>query len=205
MKRVIPLLLCLCLLMGLAACGSSAAKLDTTAAPAAEATAPAKEAKYQVGYSKYNITPTVSMDLWGYAQLAGERMSDGYLDPIYLTCVAITDPEGNTILMYAADLGDTDLAYCNEMRQAVNRATDIPENHMFFNATHTHSAPDGRKIKQELQKAAIQTAQEALADRKPADMYFGTAETAAISFVRHYYEKNGAVVTDNTDSLARYD
>ena len=191
MKRLFAMILCLSILFALAACGSS----DTAETSAATTAAAAPSLK--VGYSKIDITPKEPVDLWGYAQMAGERVSNGFLDYIYLTCVAITDAEGNTLLMFGADLGDMAAKVTTTIREAITKEFGIPGDHVFINATHTHSAPDCRSISEQLKKAALQITEEALADQKPAEMYFGTAETDAINFIRHYYEKNGAVVTDN--------
>lgn len=190
-KRMMACLLCLCMALALMACGSASA--PATEAPATTQAAP----QLRVGYAKVNITPREPMDLWGYAQLAGQRVSTETLDYIYLTCVAITDEQDNTVLMYGADLGDMEMSLATAMRNAVSKATGLPGGNMFFNATHTHSAPDGEALVAVLEKAAVQIAEEALADRKNAEMYFGTADTSGVSFVRHYYETNGAVVTDN--------
>ena len=196
MKRMITLLLCLGLLASLAACGGSNSTGATSqAANTTQTTADA--VGFRVGYAKVNITPSTPVDLWGYAQPAGQRVSEGYLDYIYLTCVAITDAEGSTVLMYGADLGDMEASVVEKIKPQVAKATGVPAEHMFFNATHTHSAPDCENMVPDLQKFAVTAAEEAIADRKPAEMYFGTAVTDAVSFVRHYFEKNGASVTDN--------
>lgn len=196
MKRIVSLLLCLGLIASLAACGGSNST-DATSQAANTTQTAADAAGFRVGYAKVNITPSTPVDLWGYAQPAGQRVSEGYLDYIYLTCVAITDAEGSTVLMYGADLGDMEASVVEKIKPQVTKATGVPNEHMFFNATHTHSAPDCEKMVPDLQKFAVEAAKEAIADQKPAEMYFGTATTKAVSFVRHYFEKNGASVTDN--------
>lgn len=198
MKRIISMLLCLTLLASLAACGGGSGSTGTQVPGAATTEAPQAAGAFKVGYAKVDITPTTPVDLWGYAQPAGQRMStDGYLDYIYLTCVAITDAEGNTVLMYGADLGDMEASVVEKIKPSIAKATGVSAEYMFFNATHTHSAPDCENIVPELQKAAVKAAEDAIADQKAAEMYFGTATTNAVSFVRHYFEKNGASVTDN--------
>ena len=197
MKKLLCMLLSACLLLALAACGGSdSASTEQTTEPTAESKG------LRVGYSKVNITPSQHTDLWGYAQLTGERVFDEVLDYIYLTCVAVTDEQDNTVLFFAADLGHMKDATAGALSASVSAATGIPAENMFFNATHTHSAPSSLDFGNALTNAAVQTAQEALADRKPATMYFGTAETSGISFVRHYYEPNGDVVTDNHGNTA---
>ena len=195
MKKWISVILCLSIALALAACGGGASAPQTTGA---QTTAAAESGHgFMVGYARADITPTKPMLLWGYAQPPEGRYNNDTMDYLYLTCVAITDAEDNTVLMFGADLGDMEFSVATAMREAVEKATGIPGSHMFFNATHTHSAPDCEKMVPELEKAAVKIAKEALEDSKEATMHFGTANTDRVSFVRHYYEPNGAVVTDN--------
>lgn len=55
---------------------------------------------FQVGFGRVDLTPTSPMDLVGYTE---NRLMTGVLDPIYATCVAITDAKGNTVLIYTVD------------------------------------------------------------------------------------------------------
>lgn len=197
MKRLVTAILCLSLLLALAACGGG--NSATTAGSVAGTTADATPAQSLcVGYSKANITPSEPMDLWGYAQPAGMRMSKGgFQDYIYLTCVALTDAGGNTVLLYAADLGSMEVEVSDEICLVVSQKLDIPQENIFLNATHTHSAPGCTAMKQVLTDTAVKLAKEALEDRKNAEMYFGTADTDRISFVRHYWGLDGKSITDN--------
>ena len=184
MKKLISILLCTCMLVGLAACASG---------EGAEATEPQKS--FRVGYSKVNITPSQPAQLWGYA--GRERLHQNVLDYIYLTCVALADENDNTILMYSVDTGSADKQTAQALKTLVNKETGVPEEHIFFTATHTHSAPYFTKMGTQLSNAAVQSAQEAIADLKPAEMYYGAANTVGISFVRSYYAEDGTVVGVN--------
>lgn len=185
MKKGISLFLCICMLLGLAACAAGGST-ETTAA---------SQKSFRVGYSKVNITPSQPVDLWGYS--VGERLSEEVMDYIYLTCVAISDENDNTVLMYSVDAGSAEEKTVSALKTHVMKATGVPEDNMFFNATHNHSAPYFSKMGMQLTNAAVQSAEEAIADLKPAEMYFGTATTSGISFVRSYYAEDGTVVGVN--------
>lgn len=200
MRKWLSALLCICLLLSLVACGNP----DTANTTVGGQTTAAgqDEQGLRVGYAKVNITPETKMDLWGYAQPAGQRVYDEVLDYIYLSCVAITDEHDNTVLLCGADLGSMEAQSAGAIQAAVNSKTDIPKENIFINATHTHSAPDCAAMGSILNDAAVKCAEEALADRKPAEMYFGTANTSGISFVRHYWDLDGKSVTDNHGNTA---
>jgi len=198
MKRLLSAILCLCMLLVLTACGSGSTANTTPTGGTQGTTAAAGAKGFRVGYARQDITPSQIVDLWGYAQRAGQRMSkDGVLDYIYLTCVAVTDESDNTVLFYAADLGSMEASVTADIKTMVNKKLDIPMENIFLNATHTHSAPACYDIKTVLVDAAVKIGKEALEDQKPAQMYFGTANTSGINFVRHYWGLDGKSITDN--------
>ena len=96
MKRLIALFLCLVLSLSLfSACGSTestASTKDTSAET--EGTQAAglipEITAFSVGYAKADITPTDPVPLRGYGD-AMERISEGFLEPLYATCVAFAE------------------------------------------------------------------------------------------------------------------
>ena len=193
MKKLISLLLCLCLAATLAACGSAgaAAPTETTEAPLA----------FRVGYHKVNITPDAPTGLAGYGNIE-ERKHTEVLDYIYLSCVAIADENDNKVLLFSADLCSIKDVSVASYRSKLSGLLGIPGENMIFNSSHTHSAPYADGIAPIMDKAIVEAAEGALEDLKPATMYFGKAETDGINFVRHYYMNDGSVVTDNHGSAA---
>lgn len=191
MKKLISLLLCLCLLATLAACGSSdaATPTETTEAPLG----------FRVGYHKVNITPDSPTGLAGYGNV-DERKHTEVLDYIYLSCVAIADENDNKVLLFSADLCSIKDVSVASYRSKLSGLLGIPGENMIFNSSHTHSAPYADGIAPIMDKAVVEAAEGALEDLKPATMYFGKAETNGINFVRHYYMNDGSVVTDNHGS-----
>lgn len=56
-----------------------------------------------IGYARVDLTPEESVALCGYGDDA-QRISEGVLDPITGTCLAMTDEQADTILLYTLDL-----------------------------------------------------------------------------------------------------
>ena len=157
------------------------------------------------GYSRQNITPDRSVPISGYGNEL-ERMSEGVLDDVYTTCVAITSGE-ETILICCSDI----IGYNNEMlamiRTAITEATGIPGQKVFFSASHTHSAPapylDAEpclRFRKELAAAAAVAAKEALADREEAKLLTTTKRIAGMNFIRHYLMGDGTYCGSNFGS-----
>ena len=123
MKRFFALLLCLILALCLAGCDD---KKDDAAA------------SLQVGFGREDITPEYSVPIGGTGGV--DVTSFSTQDPLYATCLAFTDGEGNTILLYHMDLinssGSVDFA-----REDISEATGIPLQNIMLAATHTHSGP----------------------------------------------------------------
>ena len=57
----------------------------------------------RVGFGRVNITPSYSVPLYGYSNSSG-RMSERVLDPLFATCLAFTDGDGETELIYTLDM-----------------------------------------------------------------------------------------------------
>jgi len=202
MKKLIALILTFVLVLGLVACGNSgsgtAGNNATTEGPAGS---------FRVGYGKENITPDGQVGLGGYGR-SDQRLSTGILSYLWVTCIAITDAEDNTILLYGMDLLDSVSAAT--FLEDVSSATGVPIDNIVMSASHAHSTPDytvqevpgtGPALKK-LQKGLIDAALTALEDRKPAEMYGGSVDTAGMNFVRHYVCNDGSYFGDNYGSSA---
>ena len=179
-----------------------------------------EENVFRAGFARTSITPTFSMPLAGYGNTY-LRMSVGYLDPLYANCVAMTDENGATVLLFMLDLIGARSEYLNYVVNAVSEATGIPKENIFLQGSHTHSAPDMgyatykeenySKYKEAQLKAIIgikyyrtrladaltQVAFDALADRAPATLKAGNIEVEGLNFVRHYLLDNGTYAGPN--------
>ncbi len=196
MKKLLCLLLAICTLP-LAACGSNGG------APAANTTAPpAQEATLLVGYGAQDITPQESVPMGGYGK-STSRMSTGFASYLMATCVAVTDPDGNTLLLYGLDLIATSALV--PMIPAISRATGVPEDNICLSASHNHSCADlGEtsvpsivRYKATLEQALVKAGKKAMEDRAPAKMYGATVETEGLNFIRRYVMNDGSYAGPN--------
>lgn len=152
----------------------------------------------QVGFGKELAMPDAVMPLGGVGMV--DRDYTGVIDPLYITCVALTDETGKTILLYTQDFLRSD-TYVVSMRQAISDATGVPFDHIMVASTHTHSAPavyhtplEAARAYQEICKnAAIQAAQTALADRAAATVSCGSFDGTGLAYTRHYVMADGSV------------
>lgn len=188
MKRIVAFLSIIVLSLSLFACGLNGNRSQSL----------------QVGYGKAEIMPEESVPLGGYGNTSN-RMSTGYLSMIYATCVAFTDADNNTVLLFSADLvntADKAAAYC---RTEVSKATGIPVENIMFAATHMHSGPDLENVNEPsvarfrsyLAEQMSAAAKAALADRAVAKMQTATVQTRGLNFVRRYILEDGSAAGDN--------
>ena len=208
MKKTISLLLVLVMVLALCACGTSTTPgADGTAAGGETAAADSNgTGTFRVGYGKENITPDGQVGMGGYGR-SDLRLSTGVLSYLYVTCVAITDADDNTLLLYGMDLCGPGDAY--RFAENVSKATGVPVSNMVMSASHTHSAPDysvpttgnGAALNK-LRDGLVKAAETAMADRKEAKMYGGSIETEGMNFVRHYLMNDGTYCGDNFGSTA---
>ena len=93
----------------------------------------------KVGFARCDITPESSVPLGGYGD-EERRMSQVNLDPLYATCVAISDGE-NKVLFYHLDLTGCKSEVADYCKAELEKTYGIPQQNIFFTVTHTHSAP----------------------------------------------------------------
>ena len=194
-KRILATILVLIVLLGVSA------SVATAAAPA----------YYQVGFAKVDINPYVdendhSKGLMALP-MAGNGFSDQRLseptklddtgdgkiddrDGIFATCVAITDPSGNTMLIIGADFCGSTASLVTDLRLAIHeKYPNIDPTQVMFTASHTHSSIDlncgGLSTEaaanlalynERLRVNLLRMVDEALADRSSATMYKGQIE-----------------------------
>lgn len=196
MKKTICLLLTLLLTVSLfTACAQQPGENTQPG----ETTQPEIKNVLKVGFGRADITPTQSVPLGGYGNTL-DRMSTEVMDPLYATCVALSDANDNTVLLYHVDLGSCHSDTFSLIRAKISRETGIPVTQILVGATHMHSGPDltkGDKVpyindyKEELRNNMLQAAKDALADRKEAKMYANTVYTEGLTFIRHYIMADG--------------
>lgn len=192
MKKMISLLLAVILVLGLCACGAKPAESTATASDEAPA-------GFQVGFARANITPSDSVPLGGYGNTS-TRMSNGFLDYIYTSAIAISDGE-NTVIIIENDLPAAVATVLSKVRKKVSEKTGIPEEHVMAAVDHIHSGPDlwntGEpsitKYSTELIDKMTENALAAVEDMKPVTVTSGSAQVQDLNFVRHYLLEDGHV------------
>lgn len=188
MKKLFTLLLAITMLLSLCACGQSAAKEPEV---------------FRVGFGRADITSKVSVPLAGYGNTL-ERMSQGYLDLLYATCVAITDEKGETVLLYTVDLDLTRTDWMEDQRSKITAATGVPAERIMVSATHTHSGPDilsqiqmGHAYYDTFTNGLVEAGKQAMEDRSAATVKTGSSEGTGLNFVRHVKMSDGNMAGDN--------
>lgn len=192
MKKMLSLILCLTL----SVCLFSAC--EKGAAPAEQAAA------FSVGFGEADITPDGKVTLTGYGN-DSERVVSGIADRIYTNCVAIRDAQGNTVLVFAADLLQSKSPLMDKVKTLVSQDTGIPASNIMFHVSHSHSSPsDSNSYFDFVSEQAVVAAKAALEDLAPAQVY-GTFERIAegINFVRHYLLTDGTYIGEGAGTISK--
>lgn len=185
MKKYLSLFLILCLVLSLCACGKT------------------EEAEQQsdtllVGFAKADITPEdpVHMAIYGDEK---ERISTGFLDYLYAYALAVTGSNGETLLIMTVDHSWFNASVAEHVRDTLGKEFDLPAENFVLSGTHNHSAPSisstastsSARYKDTFTQAVLDIGRKAMADRKPATLYTGSANAKSLNFVRRYVLKDG--------------
>lgn len=205
MKKVLAIILTLIMILSLCACGGSGEEdgKDT-----------GKETTFDtlaVGVARADITPDNPIGCHINGGGDPNRLAEGILDDLTITCIAITDKENNTVLFYSQDIHNPVPAFTDGYRRGISEATGVPYESIYMTATHTHSSlmptdasqPGNIEFTEKYEKAILDAAKQALADRAPAQMYCSEVDVKeanggqAMAFVRHYLHLDGSVAGSN--------
>ena len=199
MKKVIAILLMLAIVLGLCACGGSGEE--------AAQTEPAYQG-LQMGYARELIMPEKQVNISGSGNQE-HRVSTGFLDYLYATCIAITEGE-NTILLFSTDTLTAKSSWTGEARRQISGATGVPEANIQIGGTHTHSGPAvGGNEPLVLEwmpiymEALRNAAAAAIADQAPVTLYGAKVKTEDMTFVRHYLMDDGSYAGSNFGDFSK--
>ena len=183
MKRILSLALALILVLGLCACDSKK-----------EAAKTEEPTGFRVGFGRANITPSITqgLEMEGYKG----QVSEGFLSYIWATCIAITDEQDNTLLLYTVDKTEMHKETIAALRDRITEKYDIPADNITISATHTHSTPKTTLMPDYIDQL-FAAGEEALKDRSPATIAGGSHDVPNMNFVRHYVMRDGSMVGDN--------
>ena len=166
------------------------------------------ETNLSVGYGRVDISPTEPTPLRGYGYSSG-RLSRNIKDPLYATCIAVSDDSGQTVLIFTLDIINAFTDVMNAARTQISQVTGIPFDAIMVACTHTHSGPDLDNLNEpsvpryieSLKGWMTQAAVAALEDRAPALVYTTSTETKNLNFVRRYLLSDGSYAGDNFGSF----
>ncbi len=194
MKRLLCILLALILVASMFACGGSGDQ---------EQAGTDLAGKFSIGYGKADISPQQSVYLRGYGEPTNERMSTGVSEPLYTTCVAITDETGNTALLISLDLLNCDRALAQPLRKEFSEQYGIPYDNIMVCCSHNHSGPDSgdnayHTYLADQIRAAVKMAMES---RLPATMETTFTRPEGFNFVRHYLLIDGTFMGEAVGTI----
>jgi len=204
MKKLLSLILALTLVLSLCAC-TPADSDGTAGSDTADTTGAAEGGTLLVGYGRADITPMESVPLMGYGTTE-RRMSTGFKSYLYQVALAVTDSEGDTAIVIAADACWFNSATAKSIRQQIENELGVPADNIIISACHQHSAPDmynnaapsGIEYKEAVFiPGAVEAAKAALENRAPATVQATSVETENMNFVRQYIMSDGSYAGDN--------
>ena len=149
------------------------------------------------GFAKIDITPDYPIGLGGYSN-AEKRISEGIVDRIYSTCIALTEDD-QTVLLYTVDNCGMSSATIAKFREQLSPAVGIPEGNIFIGVTHSHNCPalaghnQAEKYTAFLVEAMIEGAKKALEDRAPAVTMAAKKTFQGMNATRHVLLADGTV------------
>ncbi|MBP5224447.1 MAG: hypothetical protein J6Z38_02550 [Lachnospiraceae bacterium] len=159
--------------------------------------------QFRAGFGRVDITPTEPTPLGGYGN-THLRFSTQILDNLYTTCIAFTDENDETLLLFTVDTLNSRNMITDRIRTEISEALGLRRDHILFNATHTHSGvdtsselPPAVKWNDHYAAASLEAARIALADRRPAKMLWTEIDLTGYNYVRHYYTDLGETVSVN--------
>ena len=192
MKKWIALTLVLVLVVGICGCGKTepaAQEQQNQIVESVDITG-----KFAVGFGRADISPKEAVPISGITANGTDRMSTSVHDTLYVSCIAMTDEKGETRLLMSWDLQGSYADVLEPILGMISTETGVPRENMTLTAIHTHSGPAVRdntvaymaEYRVMLGVQCIEAAKAAMADRKPAELYYSQVEVEGMNSVRHY-------------------
>ena len=157
---------------------------------------------FRAGYGREKVMPDTPLTLGGSG--TADRESEGNLDFLYVTCVALTDEKDQTVLLITQDFLNSDDSYVVPAKEKISEATGVPMENIMVSGTHTHSAPSitseklpGMLAYREIYyKGIVKAAQKAMEDRSAATVQTGSVWAEGMAFSRQYILPDGTMVNN---------
>ena len=219
MKKIISLILVFIMLVSVVSCAGDPVNNDDTTDNVQDTVLESTEASdtatetvnpnkvpaekyngvFKAGYARTVITPELPAPL---DSLDGTVMTK-LKDDLYATCIAVNDGE-NTALIYTVDVKNIGPVVYSTILLRVSVATKVPKQNIIISATHSHSAftpldnPSNsssdsiKKWTSTLPAVMADIAKEAIADMEDAEIYYATANTPGMAFIRRHVHEDGS-------------
>lgn len=193
MKKWIALVLSAIMVLSICGCG----KTETPAAQEAQTQIVETvdiTGKFAIGFGRMDISPKEAVPISGITANGTDRMSTSIHDTLYVSCIAMTDENGDTRLLMSWDLQGSYAEVLDSIRTLISQDVNVPLENITLTAIHTHSGPAVRdntvaymaEYRTMLGVQCIEAARAAMADRKPAEVYYSQVEVEGMNSIRHY-------------------
>lgn len=190
MKKLLSLALTFVLVLSLTACAGGGSE----------------QKGFRAGYGREKVMPDTPLTLGGSG--TADRVSEGALDFLYVTCIAVTDEKDQTVLLITQDFLNSDDSFVIPAKEKIVEATGISIENIMVSGTHTHSAPaitgnhPGMAAYREIYyDGMVKAAQKALEDRSPAKVQTGSVWAEGMAFSRQYILPDGTMTNNAAASL----
>lgn len=164
-----------------------------------------KSGVFLAGFGMADITPEESVPLTSYGDDL-KRFSEGKLSELEARALALTDEGGKTLLFITGDLSWAPWYLAPRIFEAIEKEFGIPKEYVILSGNHTHAGPGVyltqvpsiMRYREKYISGMVEAARLAMADRKAAKLYAGSAITERMNFVRRYIMDDGSLCGDNT-------
>jgi hypothetical protein len=149
----------------------------------------------KAGFGRCDITPPLGIKMGGYYR---ERISDGVLDKLEVTALALEN-EGAKALLIGIDNEGLRQNLTNDLRNFISGKTNIPFEAIIISATHSHTSPMARKDSGDvlvesyvsnLYEKMLKASELAILDLKESSVYVGEGNSVGVDEV--YFTDTGA-------------
>ncbi len=156
-----------------------------------------------IGLAREIITPPFGAGLIGYINF---RPAEGVLDDLFVHAMAM-EKNGKYTGFLVFDLLHLGNFMFDEIRIGLKAAGISWADDIIISATHTHTGfmsrgpsqrPEENYAYREAVAAAVRAMKRAVRSMAPAELFYAEHEGNPYTFVRRYFMKNGAVVTNPT-------
>jgi len=156
------------------------------------------EEMIKVGFGRTDITPEGAVPMGGYGN-PRMRFNEEVRDPLYATCIAFTDAEENTVLLFHTDMIRVEAKLAGQVREILCAEFNLPQQNVMISATHSHSTPEVSltdvetivAFREKYVQGLAEAGRKAMADRAEGSLYVCGCPTERMNFIRHYKIADG--------------